>query len=86
MAGVTLPWLVVTGKLDALRSLTEEILATLDRWPPVLQILPVVRALAAAEGERERRGDERRRRNAHKRGEKAGRKDARRSVSSSKRQ
>ena len=48
MAGVTLPWLVVTGKLDALRSSTEEILATLDRWPPVLQTLPVVRALAAA--------------------------------------
>jgi tetratricopeptide (TPR) repeat protein len=48
MAGVTLPWLVVTGDLEELRSLTEEILANLDRWPPVLHTLPVVRALAAA--------------------------------------
>ena len=48
MAAVTLPWLVVTGNLDDLRSLTEEILEKLDRWPPVLHTLPVVRALAAA--------------------------------------
>jgi len=48
MAGVTLPWLVVIDDLDELRSLTEEILAKLDRWPPVLHTLPVVRALAAA--------------------------------------
>jgi hypothetical protein len=47
MAAVTLPWLVVTGDLEELRSLTDEILATLDRWP-VLHTLPVVRALAAA--------------------------------------
>jgi tetratricopeptide (TPR) repeat protein len=40
--------LVVTGDLEELRSLTEEILAKLDRWPSVLEAVPVVRALAAA--------------------------------------
>jgi tetratricopeptide (TPR) repeat protein len=48
MAAVTLPWLVVTGEFEELRSLTEEILAKLDRWPSVLEAVPVVRALAAA--------------------------------------
>ena len=47
MASVTLPWLVVTGDLEELRSLAEEILAGLDQWPPT-HTLPVVRALAAA--------------------------------------
>jgi class 3 adenylate cyclase/tetratricopeptide (TPR) repeat protein len=49
MAGVVLPWLVVTGDLEELRALTEEILSTIDRgWPMVLDAAPVVRALAAA--------------------------------------
>jgi hypothetical protein len=49
MAGVVLPWLVVTDELDELRSLAEQILATVDRpWPNVLNALPVIRALAAA--------------------------------------
>jgi class 3 adenylate cyclase/tetratricopeptide (TPR) repeat protein len=48
MAGVVLPWLVVTDELDQLRSLTEQILATVDRpWPAVLNAVPVIRALAA---------------------------------------
>jgi tetratricopeptide (TPR) repeat protein len=49
MAGVVLPWLVVTGNLGELGSLTEQILASVDRpWPAVLDSVPVVRALAAA--------------------------------------
>jgi class 3 adenylate cyclase/tetratricopeptide (TPR) repeat protein len=49
MAGVVLPWLLVTGELEELRSLADQILATLDRqWPSVLDAVPLVRALAAA--------------------------------------
>nr|MDQ2982014.1 AAA family ATPase [Actinomycetota bacterium] len=50
MAGVVLPWLAVTDELDELRSLTEQILATVDRpWPAVLDAVPVMRALAAVD-------------------------------------
>ena len=49
MAGVVLPWLARTGKLEELRSLTNEVLGVVDgRWPAVLDAVPVVRALAAA--------------------------------------
>jgi len=49
MAGVVLPWLVVTGNLEELRSLTEQILASVDRqWPSMLDAMPVVRTLAGA--------------------------------------
>jgi hypothetical protein len=49
MAGVILPWLVLTNSLEELRSLTNEMLAVVDRqWPVVLDVVPVVRALASA--------------------------------------
>jgi hypothetical protein len=49
MAGAVLPWLAFTDR-EELRSMTEEVLAGVDRaWPPVLDSVPVVRALAAAE-------------------------------------
>jgi ATP/maltotriose-dependent transcriptional regulator MalT len=50
MAGVVLPWLARTGEFDELRSLTNEILSAADReWPAVLDAVPAVRALAAAD-------------------------------------
>jgi class 3 adenylate cyclase/tetratricopeptide (TPR) repeat protein len=50
MAGVVLPWLARTGEFDELRSLTNEILSFADReWPAVLDAVPAVRALAAAD-------------------------------------
>ena len=49
MAGIALPWLALTDDLEELRSLTNQILAVVDRqWPFVLDALPIVRALAAA--------------------------------------
>jgi class 3 adenylate cyclase/tetratricopeptide (TPR) repeat protein len=49
MASVVLPWLAHAGELDDLRSLTDEVLAVVDReWPAVLDAVPIVRALAAA--------------------------------------
>jgi tetratricopeptide (TPR) repeat protein len=49
MACVALPWLVVAGSSDELRSLAEQVLTILDgRWPSALSAVPVVRALAAA--------------------------------------
>jgi tetratricopeptide (TPR) repeat protein len=48
MAAVTLPWLVVAGDLEELHSLTDEMLEELDRWPSVLEAVPIIRALAAA--------------------------------------
>jgi class 3 adenylate cyclase/tetratricopeptide (TPR) repeat protein len=49
MAAVVLPWLARTGQVDELRSLTDEVLAVVDRqWPAVLDSVPIVRALAAA--------------------------------------
>jgi len=48
MAGVVLPWLALTDDLEALRSVTDEILAVVHRqWPVVLDSVPIVRALAA---------------------------------------
>jgi class 3 adenylate cyclase/tetratricopeptide (TPR) repeat protein len=48
MAGIALPWLALTNDVKELRSLTNEILAVVDRqWPAVLDALPIVRALAA---------------------------------------
>jgi hypothetical protein len=49
MACVALPWLLLTNRLDELRSLAEEVLTSLDgRWPSVLAAEPIVRTLAAA--------------------------------------
>jgi tetratricopeptide (TPR) repeat protein len=49
MAGVVLPWLARTERLEELRSSTNEILDVVHRnWPAVLDAVPVVRALAAA--------------------------------------
>jgi class 3 adenylate cyclase/tetratricopeptide (TPR) repeat protein len=48
MAGIALPWLALTDDVEELRSLTNEILAVVDRqWPAVLDAVPIVRALAA---------------------------------------
>jgi class 3 adenylate cyclase/tetratricopeptide (TPR) repeat protein len=48
MACVAFPWLSIAGKSDELRSLTEQVLTSLDgRWPSVLSAVPVARALAA---------------------------------------
>ncbi len=48
MAGVVAPWLALTN-VEELRSLTNEVMAVVDRqWPAVLDAVPVVRALAAA--------------------------------------
>jgi hypothetical protein len=53
MANVAAPLLLITGKADELRTLSEEIVAVLDaRWPSVLTTVPLMRALAAA-GENE---------------------------------
>jgi class 3 adenylate cyclase/tetratricopeptide (TPR) repeat protein len=50
MAAVVLPWLARIGELEELRSLTNEILAVVDRqWAAVLDAVPVVRALAEAD-------------------------------------
>lgn len=49
MTGVVAPWLLLAGKPDALRVLTQEVLTTLDgQWPSVLTTLPLARVLAAA--------------------------------------
>ena len=49
MACVALPALVLAGKREELRSLTEQLLPVLDgQWPAVLSAVPVVRALGAA--------------------------------------
>jgi class 3 adenylate cyclase len=49
MACAVLPWLAHTDRKE-LRVATEEVLDHVDRaWPPVLDSVPVVRALAAAE-------------------------------------
>ena len=49
MASVVAPWLAVRGDRQALRSLMEEVLETLDAgWPSTLDSVPIVRALAAA--------------------------------------
>jgi class 3 adenylate cyclase/tetratricopeptide (TPR) repeat protein len=49
MACIALPYLLLTGKRDELRGLTERTLSALDaRWPSVLTTVPVARALAAA--------------------------------------
>jgi class 3 adenylate cyclase/tetratricopeptide (TPR) repeat protein len=49
MACIALPQLLLAGKRDELRDLTEQILSALDaRWPSVLTMVPVARALAAA--------------------------------------
>jgi hypothetical protein len=46
---VVAPWLAVRGDRQALRSLMEEVLETLDAgWPSTLDSVPIVRALAAA--------------------------------------
>ncbi len=48
MACVVLPWLMLVDERDDLRSLTEQIVASLDgQWPSVLTIVPIVRTLAA---------------------------------------
>jgi tetratricopeptide (TPR) repeat protein len=49
MACVVLPWLMLVGEGDDLRSLTERLVLSLDGdWPIVLTIVPIVRVLAAA--------------------------------------
>ena len=49
MAAVVAPWFASTGDREALRSLLEDILETLDdEWPSSLDSVPIVRALAAA--------------------------------------
>jgi class 3 adenylate cyclase len=49
MASAVLPWLACTDRQE-LRVATVEVLDEVDRaWPPVLDTVPVVRALAAAE-------------------------------------
>jgi class 3 adenylate cyclase/tetratricopeptide (TPR) repeat protein len=50
MAGVVLPWLTRTGRVDEFRSLTDDVLAVVEgQWPAVLDSVPVVRAVAAAQ-------------------------------------
>jgi len=49
MAAGLMPWLARTGRLEELRSFTEELLILVDRqWPAVLDSVPIVRALADA--------------------------------------
>jgi hypothetical protein len=49
MACVVLPWLFISGKLDELRAVAQEVLAVVDgQWPAVLSAAAVVRTLAAA--------------------------------------
>ena len=49
MACAVMPWLALANKRDELRSLTEQLLASIDdRWPAVLTAVPVARALATA--------------------------------------
>lgn len=49
MACVVLPWLLISGKLDELRAVAEEVLAAVDgQWPAVLSVDAVVRTLVAA--------------------------------------
>ncbi len=49
MASVVLPWLYVSGQLEELGLLTDEILAGVDgQWPAVHSTVAMVRALAAA--------------------------------------
>ena len=49
MACVVVPWLVVAGRSEELRSLVEEVTTTLDgRWPATQTAVPMVRGLAAA--------------------------------------
>ena len=46
MASVVLPWLAVSQDIEELRSLTVQILDSVDYWPFVLDSMPFVRALA----------------------------------------
>src|SRR5207247_1837432 len=49
MAGVVLPWLLISGKRDELRVVTEEVLAASEgQWPAVLSVDAVLRTLFAA--------------------------------------
>jgi tetratricopeptide (TPR) repeat protein len=49
MACAVLPWLLISGEIDELRSLAEELVAVVDgRWPAVLSLDAVLRTLAAA--------------------------------------
>jgi len=49
MAGVVLPWLLILGKREELRAVTEEVLAAVDgKWPAVLSVDAVLRTLFAA--------------------------------------
>jgi predicted ATPase/class 3 adenylate cyclase len=49
MAGVVLPWLLILGKREELRAVTEEVLAAVDgTWPAVLSVDAVLRTLFAA--------------------------------------
>jgi class 3 adenylate cyclase/tetratricopeptide (TPR) repeat protein len=49
MASVALPFLLLAGRGDELRALTEQIQSALDAWwPSVLTTVPMARALAAA--------------------------------------
>ena len=48
MASVAVPWLVVAGRSEELRSLVEEVSTVMEgRWPSVQTAVPMVRALAA---------------------------------------
>jgi hypothetical protein len=50
MACIALPWFVISGDRERLRTLTENLLASADRrWPAVLEAVPIVRALATAD-------------------------------------
>ena len=49
MACVVLPWLLVSGEVDSLRTVTAEVLTALDdQWPTVFGVDAVLRTLAAA--------------------------------------
>jgi class 3 adenylate cyclase len=49
MACVVLPWLMLLGEPDELRSLATHVVDSLDaQWPSVLTVVPIVRTLAAA--------------------------------------
>jgi hypothetical protein len=49
MACVVLPWLLISGRLDELRDVAEEVLAAVDgQWPASMSVDAVVRTLAAA--------------------------------------
>jgi len=49
MASVVLPWLLVTGRQDRLRSLADRVLTMVDgQWMVPITAVPILRALAAA--------------------------------------